>query len=115
MDTAPIRATQVNYFGGRLMACDPGSGLTFPDLEKTAAACGVPYRRIDSQQNLLAELSSVLSGDGPSVCDVVMAPGQFTQPKVSSKQMPGGQMVTMSMEDLWPFLDRKEFETVMAE
>jgi len=43
-----------------------------------------------------------------------MAPDQFTQPKVSSKQQADGRMVTMPMEDLWPFLDRKEFDAIMA-
>jgi acetolactate synthase-1/2/3 large subunit len=44
-----------------------------------------------------------------------MAPNQFTQPKVSSKQHPNGGMVTMPMEDLWPFLERKELEAILAE
>jgi acetolactate synthase-1/2/3 large subunit len=45
----------------------------------------------------------------------MMAPDQFTMPKVSSKLVPGGQMETMPMEDLWPFLDRAEFDAIMAE
>jgi len=112
---ASIRATQVNYFSSRFVACDAASGLTFPDLEKTVQACGIPYRRISSQENLGEEVGAILSMKGPVLCDVLMAPDQFTQPKVSSKQMPDGQMVTMPMEDLWPFLDRAEFEAIMAE
>ena len=110
-----IRATQTNYFGGKFVACDAGSGLTLPDLEKTAGACGVAYARIASQESLPAEVGAVLAAAGPVVCEVLMAPDQLTQPKVSSRQMPDGQMVTMPMEDLWPFLDRKEFESVLAE
>ena len=110
-----IRATQTNYFGSRFMACDAASGLTLPGLEKTAAACGVAYARITSQDNLLGEVGAVLSAAGPVVCEVLMAPDQFTQPKVSSRQMPDGQMATMPMEDLWPFLDRKELESILAE
>jgi acetolactate synthase-1/2/3 large subunit len=45
---------------------------------------------------------------------VVMSPDQFTQPKVSSRQGPDGQMVTMPMEDLWPFLGREEFARNMS-
>jgi hypothetical protein len=29
--------------------------------------------------------------------------------------MPDGRMATMPMEDLWPFLDPKELEAVLAE
>jgi acetolactate synthase-1/2/3 large subunit len=110
-----IRATQINYFERRFMACDAASGLTLPDLEKTAGSCGVAYTRITSQDNLRKEVGAVLSADGPVVCQVLMAPDQFTQPKVSSRQMPDGRMVTMPMEDLWPFLDRKELEAILAE
>ncbi len=98
-----IRATQINYFEGRFMACDAASGLTFPDLQKTAESCGIAYRRIDSQDSLRDKVAAVFSLPGPVVCDVLMAPNQFTQPKVSSKQQADGRMVTMPMEDLWPF------------
>jgi acetolactate synthase I/II/III large subunit len=111
---ASIRATQINYFESRFMACDAASGLTLPDLQKTAESCGIPYRRIDSQDNLYNEVSAALGEAGPVVCDVLMAPDQFTQPKVSSRQQAEGGMITMPMEDLWPFLDRKEFDDIIA-
>jgi acetolactate synthase-1/2/3 large subunit len=112
---ASIRATQINYFNSRFVACDAASGLTLPDLGKTAESCGIPVVRITSQENLGEQVASVLAMKGPVVCDVLMAPDQFTQPKVSSRQLPGGQMATMPMEDLWPFLDRDEFQAVMDE
>jgi acetolactate synthase-1/2/3 large subunit len=112
---ASIRATQINYFESRFVACDSASGLTLPDLEKTAASHGLAYRRFDNQAGIRDKVSEILSTPGPLICDVIMAPDQFTQPKVSSKQQPDGKMVTMPMEDLWPFLDRAEFETVMDE
>ncbi|MGH7995665.1 MAG: thiamine pyrophosphate-binding protein [Opitutaceae bacterium] len=105
-----IRATQTNYFDRRYMACDPGSGLTLPDLRKTAEACGVAYRRIASQEKLQAEIESALDGPGAVLCEVIMAPDQVTQPKVSSRQEADGRMTTMPMEDLWPFMDRAELE-----
>jgi len=63
------------------MACDAASGLTFPDLQKTAESCGLTYRRIDSQDSLRDKVAGILSLPGPVVCDVLMAPNQFTQPK----------------------------------
>ena len=109
-----IRATQINYFNRRFVACDAGSGLSFPNLAKTAESCGIVYRKIDSQNNLIEEVAAILSDSGPAIFDVLMAPDQFTQPRVSSKQQADGRMVTMPMEDLWPFLDRKEFDAIMA-
>jgi acetolactate synthase-1/2/3 large subunit len=109
-----IRATQKNYFEGRFVACDPGSGIAFPNLQKTAEACVVSFCRIDSQDNLAASVEKVLETPGPVICNVLMAPDQFTQPKVSSKQQPDGRMVTMPMEDLWPFLDRAELDAILS-
>lgn len=34
-------------------------------------------------------------------------------PKLSAKQMPDGTIVSPSLEDMYPFLDRKEFESNM--
>ena len=109
-----IRATQINYFNRRFVACDYGSGLSFPNLAKTAESCGVAFCRLDSQSDLSNKVSMFISEPGPAVCEVTMAQDQFTQPKVSSKQQANGQMVTMPMEDLWPFLDRNEFDAIMA-
>ena len=109
-----IRATQINYFNRRFMACDAASGLSLPDLARTAESCGVAFHRIDSQANLKDMVSAVLAEPGATLCDVIMAPGQFTQPKVSSMQQADGRMVTMPIEDLWPFLDRKELDAIMA-
>jgi acetolactate synthase-1/2/3 large subunit len=110
-----IRATQINYFERRFVACDEASGLHLPDLLKMADASGIPACRIDSQINLSAEVAAVLKAPGPVICAVAMAPEQYTQPRVSSKQLPDGSMHSMPMEDLWPFLDRSEFASVMAE
>lgn len=110
---ASIRATQINYFESRFMACDPASGLTFPDLKKTAEANGIGYRRIRKQETLRKDIREILSSAGPMVCEVMMAPDQFTQPKVSSRKLSDGRMTTMPMEDLWPFLDCKEFNEAM--
>jgi acetolactate synthase-1/2/3 large subunit len=108
-----IRATQVNYFQSRFVACDAASGLVLPDLRKTAESCGVAFRTISDQNGLAAQVSAVMEEEGPVVCAVHMALDQFTQPKVSSRQEPGGKMTTMPMEDLWPFLDRSEFAAIM--
>lgn len=109
-----IRTTQINYFNKRFMACDPASGLTLLGLKAFAEATGVSYCRIETQKDLEGQLQAILAKKGPVLCEVVMTPGQFTQPKVSSKQGPDGKMVTMPMEDLWPFLPKEELESNLA-
>jgi acetolactate synthase-1/2/3 large subunit len=110
-----IRATQINYFGSRFVGCDDNSGLFLPDIEKLAVASGIPYRRMENQETLGEQLDEVLSAPLPVICEVIMAPDQFTQPKVSSRQTADGKMVTLPMENMWPFLRAAELKENMSD
>ncbi len=46
---------------------------------------------------------------GPCVCEVMIDPEQLLIPKTSFKILPDGKLVSPPIEDLFPFLDRKEF------
>jgi acetolactate synthase-1/2/3 large subunit len=108
-----IRATQRNYFDGRLVASDPTSGLTLPSLAAIGAAYGIPTTRISDHEGIREAVRSVLSAQGPALCEVMVSPEQFTSPKVSSEQRTDGSMLSKPLEDLWPFLDREEFRENM--
>ena len=109
-----IRTTQINYFNKNFVASTPKSGLTLPDYKKIAAAFGLPYVQLKDQKNIKKKVKDILKSKGPVLCEVMVAPDQFTQPRVSSKKLEDGKMMSMPMEDLWPFLDRKEFEENMS-
>ncbi len=111
---ASIRFSQERYFEGRYVAATAGSGLTLPDWQKIAAAFGLPYLRLDNHSSLRRKVSQALAADGPFLCEVMVAPDQPTMPRVSSRQRADGSMVSMPMEDLWPFLERDEFERNMV-
>ncbi len=108
-----IRNTHTRFFEGRLVCCDPSSGLTLPDTCKVASAYGLKTVRIESQKNLKNDIDRVLNMDGPVVCDVLIDSDVQMAPKLSSSARPDGTMVSKPLEDLWPFLDRKEFEANM--
>ena len=104
-----IRATQQTYFEGRFVASGRSSGLTLPDTIKIASAYGLPAVRIDDQNCIRERVRHILELPGPAICDVIISPNQVTAPRLSSAQKADGTMVSRPMEDLWPFLDRKEF------
>ncbi len=110
---ASIRASQQNWFEGRLVAADETSGLTFPDASKVAAAYGISTYRIEDQSNLAEQIRHVLAMPGPVVCDVLTLPHENRIPRVSSVQRADGSMVSRPLEDLYPFLDRDEFRANM--
>lgn len=105
---------QKNRFDGNLVACNPESGLTLPDTCKVAQAYGLQTCRIENQLNLKQQVQAVLNTAGTVICDVCVDPGVPTAPRLSSKALPDGQMESLPMEDLWPFLERDEFDRNMS-
>ncbi|MBU6392006.1 MAG: thiamine pyrophosphate-binding protein [Planctomycetes bacterium] len=110
---AAIRNTHNRFFEGRLVCCDPSSGLTIPDTCKMASAYGLKAVKISDQKNLKGEVINVLNMEGPVICEVMVDPDLQMAPKLSSMARPDGTMVSKPLEDLWPFLDREEFKKNM--
>ncbi len=108
-----IRITQRNYFAGNYVACSPESGLTLPDVTKLAAAYGIADARLENHKDLRHKVREILKKPGPVVCEVMVSPDQVTAPRISSAQRADGSMISKPLEDLWPFLDRQEFQANM--
>jgi acetolactate synthase-1/2/3 large subunit len=108
-----IKQTQQNYFDGRFVGCDPKSGLTFPDFSKLVVAYGIPYRTCRNHNEMQQAIQDNLQGDGPQVCEVFLDLTQGFEPKLASRQLEDGRMVSSSLEDMFPFLSREELEENM--
>ncbi len=107
-----IRQTQTNLFKPPLIGVDHESGVGFPDFKKLADAFGLEYRRLDSEKDAEGIIREVLEGEGPVICEAVVDPTQNFEPKSSSKVLPDGRIVSPSLDDMAPFLDRSEYEGV---
>jgi acetolactate synthase-1/2/3 large subunit len=108
-----IRASQTAFFGGCKIGCDSATGQTLPDVRSIAEAYGIATDAIYDQRNLEADIQRVLATPGPVVCDVHVELDEIRQPRLSSSQRPDGSFVSKPLEDLWPFLDREEFNENM--
>lgn len=108
-----IQNTQKNYFNGNYVASSASSGLTLPDITAMAKALGIPTARLKNHSRIREKVHDILQNEGPVVCEVIVSPDQVTAPRVSSKQRPDGSMESLPMEDLWPFLERGEFDANM--
>jgi acetolactate synthase-1/2/3 large subunit len=104
-----IRTTQTNFFNGNFVGESPASGVGFPDFIKIAKAYGIKTCTITSLRNIGNKINQALEYDGPVFCDVKMDPNQMFQPKISSKKLSNGKMVSSPLEDMYPFLDDDEF------
>ncbi len=107
-----IRQTQRNLFKPPFVGIDSNSGVGFPDFGKLADAFGVGYYRLDNEKNCDEVLEEALNCNGPCICECVVDPAQNFAPKSSSKVLPDGRIVSPSLDDMFPFLPRNEFESV---
>jgi len=101
-----IRTTQRNFFGN-LVGESACSGVSFPDMVKLAQAYGLPAYRLKGE-NFETELAEILQLPGPALIDVVLDGEQMFEPRVSSKQLPDGRLVSAPLEDMYPFLKHEE-------
>lgn len=108
-----IRQTQNTYFSDSLIGFEASNGVSFPEMEKLAFAYGIPFRRCEHHAELGDAIQATLAGDGPQLCEVVLDIQQPFAPRVSSKRLPDGRMVSAPLEDMFPFLDRDEFRENM--
>ena len=108
-----IRQSQQAHFQGFSVGCGPDSGVTFPDFGKVAAAFGFAYTRTSDHSDVRDAVRRTLAADGPAICEIMTDKAQQFAPKLSSKKLDDGTMVTAPLEDLAPFLPREELEANM--
>ena len=104
-----MRQTQKNLFHGELAGVSKENGISFPDMEKIAYAYGIPYVRICDTQSIAKQALLTMESPGPAICEVILDKEQFFEPKLSSKVMPDGKIVSPAIDDLSPFLSREEY------
>jgi acetolactate synthase I/II/III large subunit len=103
-----IFQTHRNFFNGVEVGAGPKSGVNFPDFGKLSIAFGLPYQRCANHAELTAGIAATLATDGPAVCEIMLDENQIFAPKLASKQLPDGTMVSPPLEDLAPFLSPEE-------
>ncbi len=109
-----IRQTQKNFFGEPLVGVGSDSyDLSFPDMEKLAAAYGYPYLRAEHNSELAAAVNQTLAMEGPVICEVLVSTDQNFEPKSSAKRLTDGTLVSPPLEDLAPFLPEEEMDENM--
>lgn len=108
-----IRQSQEAHFDGFSVGCGPDSGVTFPDFERLAYGFGIDFVRTSDHEDMAAAIAATLSSPGPMICEIMVDKTQAFAPKLSSKRLDDGTMITAPLEDLSPFLPREELEANM--
>ena len=109
-----IRLTQTNLFNKNFVGIGPESGdLSFPDFGKLSNAFGIEYHKCLNLDNLSEDIDWLLKQDSYCVLEVVCSTTQVFEPKSATKRSEDGTLYSPPLEDLAPFLSRKELKENM--
>jgi acetolactate synthase-1/2/3 large subunit len=108
-----IRQTQANFFPDNIVGCGTDSGLSFPDFGALARAFGFPFQRCMRHADLDETIAATLDAQGPAMCEIALDLNQAFAPKLSSRKLDDGRMITAPLEDMAPFLPREELQASM--
>jgi acetolactate synthase-1/2/3 large subunit len=84
-----------------------------PNFEKLIKAYGISFFKLSNAKQAKGVIRKMKATSGPCVCEVLMNPEQPLVPKTSFKILSDGKLVSPPIEDLFPFLDREEFNENM--
>lgn len=109
-----IRQTQSNIFNNGYVGVGPDSGdLMFPDFEILSRAFGIKYKKIEYSKELNFEINRIIQEENAILVEVIVDKEQRFEPKSSTKKMEDGTLYSPPLEDLFPFLDRRELRDNM--
>lgn len=104
-----IKTTQTAFFNKNFTGSDPSSGVICANMEKIAAAYGIPFLRVKEEgQSLIDKINQVLNSKGPMICEIIMNPEQTLYPKSASFMDENGKMSSAPLEKMAPFMDEEE-------
>ena len=107
-----IRQTQTGFFKGRKIGESPETGVTFPEMRRVGEAYGIPSFTI-SKIDDLATVRRELETTGPTIFDVYLDPAQEFEPRLRSRILADGKILTPNLEDMYPFLSAEELSANM--
>jgi acetolactate synthase-1/2/3 large subunit len=104
-----IKQTQHAYFSDNVFGTGPDDGVTMPDFVRLAHGFGLPAVKVQTLDELRSkQVQDLLAFSGPALIDVHVDPQQTFAPKLASRKLEDGTMVSPALEDMAPFLSREE-------
>jgi acetolactate synthase-1/2/3 large subunit len=83
-------------------------------MEKIAWAYGIPYMRIENNDQIEEKCRQFIAHKGHIICEVICDKEQFFEPKLTSRQLEDGSFASPDLSDMYPFLSREEYEERMS-
>ena len=75
----------------------------------------MPYAKIKNHDELANGLKDVYSINGAVICEIYQDKDQAIEPRVMSRKLEDGTLVSPVIDDLYPFLDKETYEAMKYE
>ena len=108
-----IRQTCKNFFNGFNVGCDAESGISFPSFSKVADTFGFNYKCCYKNSDLDECLKWLFEQTGQVILEIEQRLDDPITPKVMSRIGANGEFVTPSIEDMYPFISKEEYDSLM--
>ena len=109
---ASIRMTQRNYFKGNYVGCDKNTGLGLPQWDKVFNPWGIKVVKINYKNFKKLEKNKHFNSNYPVAFIVSISPDQTYFPKISSRALKSGKLVSNPIHLMSPDLDKSVEEKV---
>ena len=104
-----IRQTQDAYFSDNLIGIGPDTGVSIPDFVELGEAFKIPSKRISQLTQVEHSLRWLLEEQNDAaLLEVMLDIKQTFSPKLASRKLSDGTMVSPVLDDMAPFLSREE-------
>ena len=99
---ASIRTSQKSYFEGNYLGCDSKTGLKLPNWEEIAKSFGLSYLSINSKNIWDKSMLEAFANSSPTLFIIQVDPEQPYLPKVTSRILENGSMVSNPIHKMFP-------------
>ena len=110
---ASIKMTQHSYYEGNIVGCDSQSGLGLPDWRKLFDSYEISCKTIDPDSKFTAEIQSQIDDPFPRAFLVPIHPDQTYFPKITSRVLDDGSMISNPLHLMTPELSRDQISTFL--
>jgi acetolactate synthase-1/2/3 large subunit len=108
-----ISLMQDNLFKSNYIGSNNESGISSPDFVKLAEVYGFKTYKFNNNNELENGIEMVLNENGPVLCEIMMTENQLLIPRVQSSKNDKGEIVSNSLENMFPFLNSEEIKNIM--
>ena len=111
---AAIQTMQDRNFQSFYVGCNEQSGVSIPSMEKISGAYGIPYIRINSDEEISDKVSAAMNSSGSIICEICGSPEFDEIPKcISHVDEKTGKRVSAFLENPYPFISEEKLSEIV--